>query len=143
MPALTDAKAAIGAVLEGVSGIRQVHYRVPGEISPPAVVVMFAPGVFLTYDSSSHSHDLQLVVRIFVSRGDEKAGQDLLDVFLDPTTSTSVYGALHEALVLDKTLGGAVETAELVGAQNLGTAPVGAVDYLGCDLVVNIGLGLS
>jgi len=114
----------------------KVYEKMRGDITPPAAIVLPAPGTFLVYRTSTGSDDLQLNVRVFASHAHEDTGQDVLDAFIDRTGASSVYAAIDA----DPTLGGIVDYAVVTGATDYGSLTVGALELFGCDFVIDVAM---
>ncbi len=136
--------ADIGAVLRGlatnlgtISGLR-VYDHQPGTVTPPAAVVTLAAGTFCSFDTSMSrgSDDLFLVVRLMVAYATEDASMDALSAYCAGSGASSIKAAAQ----IDPTLGGVANWAVVTAAMNFGIFTVAAVDYLGCDFAVTVGV---
>ncbi|MGH3422355.1 MAG: hypothetical protein ACRDOD_22510 [Streptosporangiaceae bacterium] len=134
-PAFPQVRAALAAYLTSSIGLRATASRF-GAISPPCAVILPQTGRLIAYAQTfdgETSYYLRAV--ILVSEGDSASGQDLLDGYLSPVGAQSV----HAAIQADPTLGQAVEFAAVIEAAAYGIRNWNGIDYLGCDLIFNIG----
>jgi hypothetical protein len=131
---LGQVRAALKTRLQAISGL-EVYARPPGTINPPAALIAPAPGSFLTYRTSHTSHDLELIVVVFVQWGEDDSATDALDAYLADAGASSVYATVQA----DPTLGGVVDSAAVLDAQNHGRHeyPEG-VPYLGVEFNVGV-----
>jgi hypothetical protein len=105
-------------------------------INPPQALILPQTGRLIAYSQTfDQETDYYLRAVICVSIGDTKTGQDLLDGYLSPVGTTSVYAAIQK----DPTLTGAVSYAAVIEATGYGLMNFSSVDYLACSLVLNIG----
>lgn len=132
---LAAIREGLAVRLRTIDGLN-VYSTVPGSIVVPAAIIMLGDGQFLTYDTSSDSDGMTWTVRVFTSLADNVSGQTALDEYLLRTGDYSI----RAALAADPTLGGAVDYADVTGASGYGIAPVGAVEYFGCDFAVDVAL---
>lgn len=123
--ALTDGRGAVGlpdSIPVGAEGFPVV---LDGE--DDAVVETATAG-------ASAWQTVRLLVRFYLGRTNELVSQALADRYRTPTGPTSVK-ALIEG---DRTLGGQAHYVMVGPPSALGTAPVGAVDYLIVDWPVEV-----
>lgn len=125
--------------LETVSGIR-AHDTVPGSVTPPsggasAIVMPGSPLVeYPTMDADVT--DVNFTVMLLTGRADERAAQDNLDAFLDPSGVASIRAAIEVAAA--EWDYAAVSGIRRYGAFTFGSGD-GAVTYLGCEFPVTVG----
>ena len=118
-----------------ITGLRATANRF-SQVNPPMAVIAPQTGTLIRYSTTMDGEtDYSLRAIILVSEGDSTSGQDLLDAYLSPTGSQSVYAAVQA----DPTLGGAVSYAVVVEAAGYGLTNWNGVDFLACSLVLNIG----
>lgn len=134
-PTFAAIRQALAAYLTTAIGLRATANRFDA-VNPPMAVVAPQTGSLIRYSVSTDAEtDYSLRVIVLVSAGDSESGQDALDAYLSPTGSQSVYAAVQA----DPSLGGAVSFAVVVEATAYGLRNWSGVDYLGCDLILNIG----
>jgi hypothetical protein len=131
---LTQARNALAAQLAAqIPGLRATG-TVPGQVNPPQAIVSPAPGSIIEFQAMNDVADYQLRVTLLVGAADEPDSQNLLDGYLSATGPSSV----EQALGADPTLGGTVAYAVLTGEQGYGLLDWGALQYLGCHLLVTV-----
>jgi hypothetical protein len=133
MATIDQIRAGIQTRLNTISNLRTPD-RVPDTIDPDTAVVRYAGTI---YDStqSRGSDDHRYVVQIFTSRASDR-GQDALYEYCDGTGPRSVKAAIEA----DMRLGGIVDYAEAIEAQEPGTVEVGGVDFYSVEIVVLVGV---
>lgn len=132
---LDQLRADLAAYLTTALPLIEVHAFVRGSINPPAIVVTPSPGPFLDYRvtlDDSLNYTMRLV--LLASMADAETGTAQLDGMLDFTGPTSIVAALER----DPTLGGTVDFAIPTVAQRYGALAFGGVEYLGCELMVDV-----
>jgi hypothetical protein len=135
-PTFTAVRAALAAQLNTIAGLRATANR-NAQISPPAAVVMPVTGSFIRYSTTFDGEcDLTLRAILLVAEGDSTSGQDSIDPYLATTGAQSVYAAIQA----DPTLGGVVSWAALTEATGYGLINFAGIDYLGCHLIVSVGI---
>lgn len=132
MARLTDVRDALIGIVDAAAPASLAPYRyTPDSASVPAVVAL--PGSpFATYqrvmgDESTALYRIRLI--FLTGRINEKAGQALLDDWASP--DGPIMTALFAADIDD------AEILTITG-QDYGTVRVGAVEYLGFSLLVEI-----
>lgn len=125
---------AVTAAAETVAGLRGYDHP-PASASVPALVVGPADGQFLTYDSSSGSHDLMLTGLLLVSEASDRAGWSALNGFLAPSGSGSVKAAIEA----DQDLGNVAHYVAVTAASGVGLYEVGGQQYYGTKLSITVG----
>lgn len=130
MAFISALRAGLGTRLQTITGLRASNYA-PDRISVPAYAIELAS---LDYDKTfgRRMHEVPFTVRVYTSRADDKAGQDRLDAFIDPTGALSIKGAIEG----DTTLGGVAETCRVVSLDNYGVYEVGGTAYFGAEFSV-------
>lgn len=132
-----DVQAVITAVntrLDTIAGLRVFDHPV-GQLPVPATVTSVATGRFLTYDTSTGSHDLMLQVRLFVTAASDRAGHTALNAYLANTGASSVKTAIEA----DQTLGGTTHFVAVTAVSGFGTYAVGDQELFGCTFDVMTG----
>lgn len=135
-PTFPAVRQAVADYLAGaITGLRTTANRF-GAVSPPTAVVAPVTGSLIRYSETMDGEtDYSLRAIVLVSEGDSASGQDLLDAYLSPTGSQSVYAAVQK----DPTLGGIVSFAAVTEATGYGLMNWNGVDYLACSLILDIG----
>lgn len=101
-----------------------------------AVPCFYVGGVEIDYDLTMGrgSDELTVICVVLVSASSDQSGQEKLDAYL----KGSGPGSLKAAIEADPTLGGICDYVEVARAQGYGFHQVGATNYLGAELVVNV-----
>ncbi len=106
-----------------ISGLR-AYDLIPDTVTPPAAVVGQLDFTF-DIDNARGLDQAQVDVLVIVQRFSERSGQDLLDAYL----AGSGAGSIKAAIEGDRTLGGAVNTLRVTGAE-AGTYESQGVEFL-------------
>lgn len=109
--------------LQTISGLR-AYDLIPDTVTPPAAVVGQLDFTF-DIDNARGLDQAQVDVLVIVQRFSERSGQDLLDAYL----AGSGAGSIKAAIEGDRTLGGAVNTLRVTGAE-AGTYESQGVEFL-------------
>lgn len=133
MAAFSALRDGLKTRLATISGLR-AHDTMPEQLNPPAAVVGGPERI--EFDSTfARGADRYLIpIRLFASRADARAGQDLLDGYLAASGPTSVKAAIEG----DGTLGGVAHTTRVTEARNYGKYTVADVEFLGVEFLVEI-----
>src|SRR6266702_538135 len=135
-PSLAAIRVALAAQLDTIPGLRAYANR-SDQVDPPAVLVLPIQGTFIRYGATfDGAADFSLRAVLVTAKGDSTSGQAAMDPFLDVSGVSSIYANLQAA----PTLGGVVQFAALTEATGYGPLTVGAADYLGCHLIISIGI---
>ena len=134
-PTLTQVRQALATTLQTIPGLN-AYAEYAEQITTPAAIVLPVQGTFLSYATMDGALDVTLRAALCVARGDGSAGQALMDPFLATTGTQSVFAALQAS----PGLGGVVSYANLMEATGYGPITVGTVDYLGCHMIISIGI---
>jgi len=106
-----------------ISGLR-AYDLIPDTVTPPAAVVGQLDFTF-DIDNARGLDQAQVDVLVIVQRFSERSGQDLLDTYLAGSGASSIKTAIEG----DRTLGGAVNTLRVTGAE-AGTYESQGVEFL-------------
>tara|TARA_R110000822_G_scaffold6573_3_gene27682 strand:- start:880 stop:1278 length:399 start_codon:yes stop_codon:yes gene_type:complete len=98
--------------LQTISGLR-VYDLIPEIPTPPCAVVGQLDFTF-DIDAARGLDQATVDIYVIVQRFSERAGQDALDAYLAGTG----VGSIKTAIEADRTLGGAVNTLRVTGAQS-------------------------
>jgi hypothetical protein len=135
-PTLTQVRQALAATITAQTGLRATASQ-QAQLSPPQAVVLPVTGTFVTYsESMDGACDMSLRALVVVSRLDSSDGMDVMDAYLATTGSKSLYAGVQA----DRTLGGVVDWAIVREATGYGAVNHGGLDYLGCSVIVDIGI---
>jgi len=138
MASLRVVRKALAARVRTIEGLR-VRDQVPGEVSPPAVVIV--PGVGkappIDYDKAfaGGSHAMNFAVKILVGAAHDLSAQDALDAYLDPDGARSVKAAI-EADMAELVHDGDVvaDYAQVRACTHYGFIDWAGVTYLGAEM---------
>lgn len=132
MASICALRRGLEAQLKNIKGLRVVPHS-PERISVPAAAIEVSS---IDYDQTfgKRLHEYPFTVRVYTSRADDKAGQDRLDAFLDPTGDVSVKAAIEA----DTSLGGVAETCRVTGVDNYGVYEVAGTNYYGAEFAVSV-----
>jgi hypothetical protein len=109
--------------LETITGLR-AYDLIPDTVTPPAAVVGQLDFTF-DIDNARGLDQAQVDVLVIVQRFSERSGQNLLDLYLSGSGSSSIKAAIEG----DRTLGGVVNTLRVTGAE-AGTYESQGVEFL-------------
>lgn len=135
MATVSQIRTALAATLTAyLPSDVQVHDILPGQMSPPAVVVRRQ---LTTFDTTfgGESNDTALAVVVFVQFAVPTAAQVALDAYLSPDGTRSIYAAVNA----DPSLGGVVDFAVVTEAGPDEVVTYQGVDYLSGTLTVLAG----
>jgi hypothetical protein len=135
-PSLAAIRTALATTLDAIPGLRAYANR-SSQVDPPAVLVLPIQGTFIQYGATfDGAANFSLRAVLLTAKGDSTDGQAAMDPFLDVSGASSIYACLQA----NSTLGGVVQFAALMEATGYGPLSVGAMDYLGCHLIISIGI---
>jgi hypothetical protein len=130
---MADLKAVRDAIADRFSEIPNLTglKKVPGEITPPAALVVLET---INYDTTMQrgSDEYVFIGLVLVSKTAEKAGQDALFEYMSGAGVKSVKAKFEE----DPTLGGLVYDANVSEVRPPGDTQIGAVAYYGAPFVI-------
>jgi hypothetical protein len=130
---IKQVREALQTRLSSITGLT-AYASPPGTVNAPAALIAPNDGQFYTYNTSQTSHDLELVVAVFVQMGERQSATEELDRYLDDSGTYSIYAAV----AADPRLGSTVDAAVVTAAQNYGTHTYNGVDYQGVEFVVAV-----
>jgi hypothetical protein len=135
---LTQVRQALATALSGITVDGKTLTAIPrlaGQLDPPAAVIAPADGDFLTYRTSSSTHDLVLAVTVFLQWGEDQSATESLDAMIATSGASSVFAAVDA----NQTLGGVVDAAEVISARDYGIREFpNEVRYLSCEFLVEV-----
>jgi hypothetical protein len=130
--AITAVRAALAAQITAVSGVRG-DAAVPGQVTPPVVVIRPGRGTFIDYKITTDGCvDLTFEAVLLAATGSDRAGQQVMDAMLSADQPTSIYAAVEH----DPTLSGLVAYAFVEHGEGYGLIEWGGVEYLGARLII-------
>jgi len=97
--------------LQAIEGLR-VYDLIPDVVTPPCAIVGQLDFTF-DINNARGLDQAQCDVFVIVQRFSERAGQDKLDAYLAGSGTSSIKAAIES----DRTLGGAVDTLRVTGAE--------------------------
>lgn len=136
MPSIAAVRTALANQLGTIPNLRAYANRVD-QVSPPAVMILPPSGSFIRYGQSfDGAADITLRAILVMDKSDSTSGQAAMDPYLDVSGTSSIYANLQAG----GTLGGVVQFAALTEATAYGPVTVGAIEYLGCQLLISVGI---
>lgn len=134
MTTLAGIRNGLNTRLSTITALRKVYTRWPGNLAvTPAVIIGTPSGV---YDRElGGSHTLTVPVYVLATTADVERSQDLLDVFIDDTSASSIRVAVNA----DPTLGGVVDSTAVLGFEGYGAGyDVGGDTFVGVQLNLEV-----
>jgi hypothetical protein len=133
---LSQARTALASQLQALFPDLRVSEKVPPQVNPPAAIIAPNTSDLADYEQAMSSDLVLWYLRVvlIVSRASDMNAQDIMDGYLSTTGDTSIPAAIRS----DPTLGGAAEWAEVKNAQRYGNMNYNGVDFLGCELVIEV-----
>jgi hypothetical protein len=132
--------ASIAAIRDGlktrlatITGL-YTHDTIPDAVNPPAAIVGMPTTIAYDFTFRAATTRFVFPVRVLVGRAAEAEAQDKLDGYLSADGATSIRAAVDG----DGTLGGVANTSRVVEARDLGAYEVGATQYLGAEVMVEV-----
>jgi hypothetical protein len=102
--------------------------------SPPYAIVGFPELIEFDFTMGGGNADMQIPVRIYVAKVDERGGQLKLHAMMDPRGA----GSINDAIESDPTLGGVCDTLHCEKAWRFGVYQVGQAQLLGVEFLVRV-----
>jgi hypothetical protein len=133
MPTVSEIRTALKTRLASNPKF-QVYATVPGQINPPAGVIRRRSGPRPSTLGATN-HDYTFTVTVLTSLADDKSAQLKLDEFLSGDGAASVMEAIDE----DPTLNGVVDYAQVSDIEEDRVVEVAGVNYIGADVVIEVG----
>jgi hypothetical protein len=132
-PTIREIVAAIKTQLETIQGLNVTDYA-PGQITPPAAVVMVPPIPSYQVGYGDRRPILEVPVVVLVSAALDRVGQLALADYADPDSPTSIA----KAIAADQRLGGVVGQCQVTSFEPLGAEDVGLLGYLGGKFTLRV-----
>jgi len=107
----SQARDGLKTQLQAIEGLR-VYDLIPDVVTPPCAIVGQLDFTF-DINNARGLDQAQCDVFVIVQRFSERAGQDKLDAYLSGSGTSSIKAAIES----DRTLGGAVDTLRVTGAE--------------------------
>lgn len=123
---------ALATVVDGTGAALVASAFVPDSIDPPFAYPADAGGTYQV--DLTGSTDAVVTVRVLTSRGEDQAGQELLDAFLASSGPTSVRAAIEA----DPTLDGECADLAVTGWSGYQLYDVAGAEYYGAELTVEL-----
>lgn len=132
LSSISSVRSGLASAVGTISGLR-TSATVPDAITPPTFVV---GEVVQNFDQTMQRGLDEIVVtcRLYVSRADDRAGQNKLDGYLAGSGASSVKTALET----DRTLSGACSTLRLETQQGYGQYDIAGTPYIGAEFTVRV-----
>lgn len=128
---LTDILEAIAGRLETIVGLR-VFDHVPSALEPPAAVVQLPRSIEFDLTAGRGGDTYNLVVLLLAAKADARAAHLNLAKYLDAAGPSSIKETL------DGDLGGAVDTARVTRASDVGSYTFAGMEYLGAEFHIEV-----
>lgn len=132
MASVSAIRDGLAAQLSNIAGLRVLSYA-PDRVSVPAAAVEIE-SVEFDRTFGRGMDEFSLVVRLYASRADDRAGQDRLDTYLAGSGTASVKAAIEA----DASLGGIAQTLRVTRVENYGVYEVAGVSYFGAEFRVSV-----
>jgi len=129
---VSEVSEALRTALQAVPGLRVVEY-IPDSLNPPMATV----GVdTVNYHGAFRGGNpvYLFTVTVVVARSSDRLAQKRLDDYLSYGGDVSIRAAVEE----DPSLGGCVQTSQVVSGGNITNINVNDVIYLSVDFVVEV-----
>lgn len=131
---MTTLRAGIVARLATISGLRVPDF-LPPQINPPIAVVKPDSIDYGRSFSSSGVDTYRFSIMVLVGQVSERTAQTKLDLYCSATGALSIPAAF----TADPTLGGAApRTARVSELRTYQSVPVGEINYLGAEFVLEV-----
>lgn len=134
MADVKDIANHLAATIGNATGLTFFGYA-PGQIVPPAVVVIPAKPAIIYGRTMDGEVDISLLAICAVSAANDAYGQDVLLDYVSTNSAKSVY----LAVALDTTLGGSCEYAEVMQVSTYGLVEYAGQTYMGATFLVQVG----
>lgn len=139
MASIISIRDGLATALQTISGLR-VHDWVPGQITPPAAVII--PGdpemnraEAISFDSTMArgSDDFLFTIILCVSHSHDRAAHEKLDSYLDGANATSVKAAVD-----GYAWGGVASYARVMAVRKYGIMKWNGQEFLGAQFLVEV-----
>lgn len=135
MATLAQLRAALAARLDTITSFKGGYVEAPGQVDPPAYIIRLgSPAITYATAVTPDAHDYQFSILVLVATAQGAPAQELLDAYLDPTGTDSVYAVIAAS----PTLGGAAAAALVTTVTNAGLVSWAGADYLGAEFLVEV-----
>ena len=133
MPAsVSEVSVALRTALQTVTGLRVVEY-IPDSLNPPMATVGVDTVIFHGAFGAGNPQYL-FTVALVVARSSDRMAQKRLDDYLSYGGAQSIRQAVEK----DPTLGGCVQTSQVVSGGNVTNINVQDVVYLSVEFAVEV-----
>lgn len=130
---LNDIRAGLCTAL-GVIDTLRAHATIPDSIAPPAAIVGGPELVQFDHTFGRTSDRYTIAVRVYVGKASDRNAQEKLDAYIAGSGADSV----KQALETDPTLNGACQSLRVTQVRGYGVYPIGGVEYLGAEFVIDV-----
>lgn len=132
LASLSAVRTGLAAAAAEIDGLR-TSATVPDKIEPPTFVVGDVAQQF-DQTMSRGLDEILVSARLYVSRADDRSGQNKLDAYLAGEGASSMKAAIEA----DPTLGGACDTLRLESQQGYGQYEIAGVAYFGAEFTIRV-----
>lgn len=132
-PTILQIMQGIETRLATISGLRTRDIS-PDQISPPCAIVGVPPIPEYRATFGRGRFRLAPTVTVLTSAALDRAGQQKLAGYADPTGTQSIAAAIEA----DRTLGGIVEECHVIDFRPLGREEVGLIGYYGGEFTLHV-----
>lgn len=133
MASIKTLRDGIKTRLATVSGI-YCHDTIPDDVYPPAAIVGMPSTLRYDFAFRSAVTKISFPIRLVVGRYTESESQDKLDDLCSADGASSIRNAIDT----DPTLGGVAQSSRLVEARDFGVYTVAGVEYIGCEIEIEV-----
>lgn len=133
MAALKTIRDNLKTAVANVTGL-EVYDTVPGQITPPCVVIHPVTAEFLQKMGGTSQGQWQFAVIVIVGRNDEAGAQDALDDYISTSGASSIVAQLQS----DTTLSSSVSWSKPTGISRYGEFVFAGASYLGAQVDVEV-----
>ena len=134
MATLSQIRADLATRLAAITGLT-AYAQIPDMVDEPAAVVGMPEEVLYDLTFSNTFATWTIPVRLYVGRADAEAAQDLLNPYLASTGTQSIKRAVEDRTVA---ITSGWHVVRVAAAREFGVYRVGDVDYLGCEITVEV-----
>jgi len=134
MATLSQVRADLAERLETINGLF-VYAYIPESLEWPAVVVGMPERIEYTLTYGPVGLTWQIPVRLYAARWDAQTAQETIDQYVAATGSQSIRAALEDGT---STPSSAWHFVKVVDCRDFGAYRIADVDYIGCELLVEV-----
>jgi len=134
MATLSQIRTDLGTRLAAINGLN-IYPVIPDLIEEPAGVVGMPAEINYDLTMGSVVSVWMIPVRLYVCRYDAEDAQEMLDQYLEASGALSVKAAVENTAVA---ITSGWHVARVSTVRDFGAYRVGNIDYLGCELTVEV-----